>query len=343
MLNEEMLAALGSDAKLVTYMPTEWKDGEAYDGTKVKMPIEFQPTELPGGQKVIYDNQGNVTLTMPRGGYFYDPCHHPLRDITSVKEIEKAHDAIHTFNLPAWLNKPLDRVAEQAQRLRQEQDRVLIGDFQGHIFMAAQIIRGWTEFMLDLVSNPSMAQALLDALAQAQMKNFDVYAETVGKHLDIIQMCDDLGMQDAPWMSPQIYRSLIKPYHQKLYSHIKKKCPHAYILLHSDGSIYPMIEDLIDVGVDILNPIQYSCKNMELAKLKKEFGKDICFWGAGVDTQQKLPYGSPQEVEDEVKRNIDLLAPGGGFVFATVHNIVEGVPAENVIAAFQTAKEYGKY
>jgi uroporphyrinogen decarboxylase len=111
--------------------------------------------------------------------------------------------------------------------------------------------------------------------------------------------------------------------------------------LHSDGSIASLIPDFIEIGVDILNPVQYTAEKMDLASLKRDFGSDICFWGGGVDTQQTLPFGTPEQVSDEVKRCIDTLAPGGGFVFATVHNITEGVPLENILAALQTARSYG--
>lgn len=342
MMNEEMLTALGSDAKLVYYMPETWQDGRAYDGTPVKIPSLFNPEETPDGARVIRNSQGIPTVKMPRDGFFFDPCHHPLQNIKTVDDIGKTEVLWHTLARPSWLNRSLEQIAEEVKELRANTDRVLIGDFQGQIFQASQLVRGWTEFMMDLVSKPAQAQAIMEATTQALMESFDVYADTLGPHLDIIQMCDDLGMQVAPWMSPDTYRKMVKPYHSRLYGFIKKRCPHAAILLHSDGSIFPLIEDLIDTGIDILNPIQYTCKNMDLAEMKKTFGQDITFWGAGVETQSTLPFGTVQKVVDEVKRNIDLLAPGGGFVFAAVHNVTEGVPPENVITAFETAQEYGK-
>jgi uroporphyrinogen decarboxylase len=159
--------------------------------------------------------------------------------------------------------------------------------------------------------------------------------------LDCIEMADDLGTQEMPLMSPETYRKHIKPYHAKLYRFIKDRCD-LPLFMHTDGSVYQLIPDLIDIGVDILNPVQYTARDMGLAKLKKEFGNDLCFWGAGIDPQGTLPFGTPQQVADEVKRNIDILAPGGGFVFGSIHNILEGVPTENIVAAFQTAAEYGR-
>jgi len=139
-----------------------------------------------------------------------------------------------------------------------------------------------------------------------------------------------------------VYREMVKPYHQKLFAFAKSRCD-AYLLLHTDGAVAPFIPDFIEMGVDAINPVQVSATGMDSKALKREFGQDITFWGAGCDSQAILPFGSPQEVEDEVKRRIDDLAPGGGFVFAPIHNIQAGVPAENAVAMFRTARQYGVY
>ena len=135
---------------------------------------------------------------------------------------------------------------------------------------------------------------------------------------------------------------MIKPGHAKIYAYIKENS-NLYIYMHSDGNIRKMIPDLIEIGVDILNPLQFSAKDMDPVEIKKEFGKDLVFWGAGVDTQKTLPYGSPQEVEAEAQKMIDILAPGGGYVFATVHNIQANVPPENITTLYQTALTHGQY
>jgi uroporphyrinogen decarboxylase len=140
-----------------------------------------------------------------------------------------------------------------------------------------------------------------------------------------------------------MYREFIKPREKKLFEFIKRKAPGVKILFHSCGSVYDIIPDLIEIGVDILNPVQVTAASMDSARLKREFGSEITFWGGGIDTQQVLPHGTPQEVRDEVKRRIDDFAPGGGFVFATVHNIQEDVPVANVIALWETLMEYGVY
>jgi uroporphyrinogen decarboxylase len=143
-------------------------------------------------------------------------------------------------------------------------------------------------------------------------------------------------------ISADSYRRIIKPKQRRLVDAIRKKT-NAKIFYHGCGAISELIPDLIDVGFDILNPVQTSARGMDPVRLKKDFGNDIVFWGGGVDTQRTLPFGTPQEVEDEVKRRIDVLAPGGGFVFATVHNIQSFVPPDNVVAAFGAALRHGQY
>ena len=158
--------------------------------------------------------------------------------------------------------------------------------------------------------------------------------------IQVISEGDDLGAQDSTILDPDVLRSLIIRRMKIYFTHIKKRLPHVKIFLHSCGSIRPIIPDLIDAGVDILNPVQFTARDMELKGLKKDFGKDLTFWGGGVDTQSTLNNGTPQQVSDEVKRIIDLMAPGGGFVFAPVHNVQEDVPPENFWAMWDAWNEY---
>jgi uroporphyrinogen decarboxylase len=160
----------------------------------------------------------------------------------------------------------------------------------------------------------------------------------------MVSEADDLASQDRCLVSPELYRKLIKPRHTRLFSFIKKQARvPVKIFYHSCGAIAPLIPDLIESGIDILNPVQVSAAGIDTAELKKRFGKDITFYGGGVDTQQVLPRGTPQQVRDEVKRRIDDLAPGGGFIFNTVHNIQADVPPVNIEAMWETLREHGVY
>lgn len=152
-------------------------------------------------------------------------------------------------------------------------------------------------------------------------------------------MNDDLGSQNGLLVFPDIYRKVIKVYQKKIYQYIKN-VSEKYLFLHSDGSIYELIPDLIEIGVDILNPVQFTCKNMELKKLKREFSKDIVFWEGGCDTQKILPYSKPENIKKHVLEYISTLAPGGGFVFWQIHNIQPDVPPENIMAMYEAVWEY---
>jgi len=339
-VHDRVADLLGADAKVIWHLPDQWRDGHAYDGTSVSYPDRFRPETLANGDKVVLDKHGEACMCMPGGGFYYDYCSHPLMHVKEPHELDAYADAFESMDRPEWYDMPLEKLAKQVSAIRRDNDRALVGCFGGHIFQAGQFLRGWSEFLLDLAGNPAMAEEVMDRLVEAHIEAFDRYAETVYKHVDIIEVCDDIGMQDTTWISPDTYRKLIKPYHRRLYQHIKAKTG-LPLLLHSCGSVSTLIHDFIEIGVDILNPVQYSADKMDLATLKRDFGDDICFWGGGVDTQKILPFGTPEQVSDEVKRCIDTLAPGGGFVFAAVHNITEGVPLENIVAAMDTAGSYG--
>jgi uroporphyrinogen decarboxylase len=165
--------------------------------------------------------------------------------------------------------------------------------------------------------------------------------DELGEDVDVVMFADDLGTQQNLQISPRLYRAVIKP-RQKLLFALVKSHTRARIFLHSDGAIASILPDLVQVGVDIINPVQPTCAGMDTAMLKREFGRDISFWGS-IDTQRVLPFGTIAEVADEVRRRIDHLAPGGGFVLAAVHNIQPEVPPQNVAAMFDAALEYGQY
>jgi uroporphyrinogen decarboxylase len=153
---------------------------------------------------------------------------------------------------------------------------------------------------------------------------------------------DDVGMQLGPFLSPEMYRQYVKPRHKRLFDFIHSKTD-AKVFYHSCGSVYDLIRDFIEAGVDILNPVQTSAAKMNLADLKGDFGKDICFWGGGIDIQQQLPFFSPDEIEDEIKRVIDIMAPGGGFVFFPNHNIQADCAPESIDRVFQSVLRYRDY
>jgi uroporphyrinogen decarboxylase len=321
LVEEDVRQALGLDVMFVSDEPTEWRPGVLPDGSPAEFPAQFLPQTQEDGSQVVLDAAGTVVLRMPKDGHYFDPVCSPLADATSVREIEQHVAAIESYDRPAHLDESYQELAQKARKLRETTDYLLVGFFGGHIFQASQSLRGWDTFLVDLLVNQKFAETLMDHLAEANIRRFAQYAETVGPYVDVIQFEDDLGMQDRPLLRPELYRKVVKPYHEKLFRFARSRCD-AYLLLHTDGAVAPFIPDFIDMGIDALNPVQVSAAGMDTKVLKREFGRDITFWGAGW-------------------RRIDDLAPGGGYVFSTVHNVQTGVPPENVVAMFETAREYG--
>ena len=339
---EDLFQAFEADARPLPKLARSWREDRAYDGTPVLTPDGFRPETQADGSRALRNRAGRISSLMPAGGFFFDKVLHSLESITGIDQIDLAADEIRDFDRPAYWDAPDEELTAAAKRLRAETDKLIMGNFIGHVFQAAQYLRGWGLFMTDLLARPALAEAILDRLTQAHIEAFDRYNAAVGAYTDVIVLCDDLGMQTGPWISPATYRRLVKPYQARLYGHIKKTWD-GFLFLHSDGAIRPIIPDLIEIGVDILNPVQYTAKGMDLAGLKKDFGADLVFWGGGFDTQGAMAFGSPDQVSEDVKRNLEIMAPGGGYVFASVHNIIEGTPAENVIAAYRTALDRGRY
>lgn len=339
-IEEDVRQKLGGDLVPVFDEPNEWREGTLADGSPAELPATFSPVLLEDGGRVVFDTVGNVVARMPRGGLYFDPVYHPLADATSVRDIERHMDWIVNYDTPSHLDRSFEETAINASSSRENTDYALVGFFGGHILQAGQVMRGWEAFLMDLLVDQTLAHALMDKLVEAHISRFAHYAATVGQYIDVVLLEEDLGMQGGPLMSPSLYRKMLKPHQKKLFSFVKSNCD-AYLLLHSDGAIAPLIPDLIEIGVDALNPVQVSAAGMETQWLKKQFGRDIAFWGAGCESQGILPFGTPQEVIDEVKRRIDDMAPGGGFVFGPIHNVQAGVPPENVVAMFETARAYG--
>jgi uroporphyrinogen decarboxylase len=209
-------------------------------------------------------------------------------------------------------------------------------------------IRGYETWFMDVLADPSGVEALFDIIVEDKLRYWDAIidwaVETGNEHkISVISECDDLGSQTSTIIDPSLLRQMVIPRFKTIFTHVKKRLPHVKTFMHSCGAIYELIPDLIEAGLDILNPVQFTATGMDLKELKRNFGDAITFWGGGIDTQSTLNKGNPSQVADEVKRIIDILAPGGGFVFAPVHNVQDDVPPENFWAMWDTLQEYGKY
>ena len=220
---------------------------------------------------------------------------------------------------------------------------VVLKDAFAGIFEFAQRIVGMENLLMMMITNEKASCTLFDKLLELKLEYWQAALTELGDLVDIVTYADDYGTQTSQIISPDMFRRLIKPRVKTLFDAFARLAPHAKRFFHSDGNVRPLIPDFLEMGVDILNPIHIRAKDMEPATLKRDFGRDLVFWGGGVDTQGILPTGTPQEVKDDVRRNIEALAPGGGYVFNTIHNIQPDVPPENIIAMWEALQEYGAY
>lgn len=249
---------------------------------------------------------------------------------------------LETFDWPDPDNPGLyEGLRERAEALRRHSDCAIVLNLPVGIVHQCQFVRGFAEWLIDLHANPEFACRMMDIIADIWIRIAENALDTLGDNVDVALWGDDLAMQEATLMSPQIYRELIKPRHKRMMDALKSRS-NAKVHYHSCGSVYAVIEDLIEIGIDALNPIQVSARNMDAARLKEEFGDRVAFWGA-IDTQRILPYASPEEVRAEVRRIIDSMAKGGGYILASVHNIQAEVPPENIVAMLEEGKSYGVY
>jgi len=332
-----VLELIGADVlPLFVSEPKKWKPSTLPDGSPCEVPEWFNPETLPDGSQVLRDEQGHIVSKMPKGGYYFDSVYHPLASINTIQELGQ-----YPFYAPID-EAMLQDLHERAKHLYETTEYALMLNGAGSIYEWAQGLRGWDVFMMDLASDPAFASALLARLVEAHIQRLEQILPAVEGYIQVIQVGDDLGMQNGPQLSPRLYRKVVKPWYKTFYQYIKEHTG-AYLFLHTCGSVYEFIPDFIEMGVDILNPVQVSAKDMDTQRLKREFGKDITFWGGGCDTQRVLPFGTPAEVREEVKKRMDDLAPGGGFVFNQAHNIQAGVPPENIMAMYEAVREFGKY
>lgn len=312
-----------------------WKPGKLQDGSNCIEPLSYNPIINAQGDSEIRDSKGTVIAKMPKNGFFFDQVNHPYSEVETEADI----DAIP---IPEITLEELKYLELEAKRLYETTDKAILISFGGNILEAGQINWGYEKFFTDLALNPDLVHYWLNKLTDAYMRDLEKFLGAVGKYVNIIQFGDDLGTQEAPQISLNMYREMIKPYQAKQYQYVRNNYPDVKVFLHSCGAIFDLIPDLIDAGVEILNPVQISAKGMNPLKLKKEYGKSLTFWGGGANMQYTVNTGSVEDIRKEVKGLIDIFSPGGGFVFNQVHNIQTNVEPEKIMAIYDTALNYRK-
>ncbi len=342
LLDDPVRGRFGIDTAPVAFGPAEWRNDVTGAGKPVLVPDAWRPETLESGDRVVRDADGRICAKMPRGGWYFDETWHPLHDVATAADVASRRRCFETIDKAAFLDEGWDAMARRAEDLHTNTSLCIVGNLCVHILAAGQSLRGFENFMMDLVSDRPLAFAVMETLLETYAPRIDAFAEKVAPFVDVILVNDDLGSQTGPLMSPDLYRATVKPFHARLFDYVKRRTRKP-LLLHSCGSVYRLIPDLIEIGVDAINPVQVSAADMDPAALKREFGNDLTFWGGGCDTQKVLGRGGTAEVRDEVKRRMEALAPGGGFVFTQVHNIQPNVPPENVVAMLEAAAEFAAY
>jgi len=325
----------------------DWYHIRLADGSAAQYPSWFRPIARSNGS-FDAEQGGEVIARMPAGGTFFDQTCFPYLD-GYPETFETLDDAMGRVLWAALVHSPWDHAGEvdfwsqlraRTLRLRESSNRALMVVCGCNLFEWGTFLRRMDNFLMDLYTEPDNVERLLDALMERHLATLEKVCQAVGDICDILRFGDDLGMDSGPFMPPELYRKLFKPRHRQLceyvHSHSGMKT-----FLHSCGSIYELLPDLIEAGYDVINPVQTNCRDMEPRRLKDEFGADITFWGGGCDTRHVLNRATPAEVRTHVRERLEILSPGGGFVFNTVHNILPEVPPENIVAMFEAVEEFG--
>jgi uroporphyrinogen decarboxylase len=305
-----------------------WMPWQLFDGTPVEVPGGFEPVEDEQGGLVLLGPEGVPLARMPQGGFYFDRLD---------KHPGAAHADPKTLKPPLLSQEECDHLDAQAEAYRQHTDYAVIAamgpPYELFFGLGTGDFQAW---MITLATEPEYVEELLGRLVEAWLENLRRFTEAVGDRVDILQFNDDLGTQDAPFLSVRMFRERIFPHYKRgldwVHGHTKMK-----VFMHNDGAIASFLPTLIEMGVDILNPVQTTAAGMDPAMLKREFGDRLTFWGGSCDCQHTLPFGTPDDVAREARENVRILSPGGGYVFASVHNIQAQVPPENVILLFDAA------
>ncbi len=347
---DEVLDALGCDVldigRTFNTSDNDWYDITMLDGSTAQYPKWFRPLEREDGSNEV-EVDGIVIARRPTDGAFYDQTHFPYEDDypSDYSNLPVAMNKVLWQNM---VHSPWDHAAddnfwtelrERTLKLRESSDKALMITCGCNLFEWGTFLRKLDNFLMDLLTEPEEVEGLLDALMELHLQGLEKVCNAVGDIVDILRFGDDLGTTGGLFMPPNTYRELFKPRHTILNKFVHENSQ-MKTFLHSCGSIYRVMPDLIEAGYDIINPVQTNCLEMEPEKLKDEFGRDITFWGGGCDTAAILNKATPDEVRKHVLERCEIFSKDGGFIFNTIHNILPEVPAENIVACFDAVKEF---
>ena len=317
-----------------------WAEWTLPDGTPCLMPVWAKPERQNGDWVLRSAVTGIPIARMPEGVWYFEQANFPFLEHEDLGRLE-AEFAECMWSGIASPPGPIvagaggaAALAEGARKLRQQPDRAIIGLFGGNLLELGQWFYRNDNFFMLLAGEPERAHRFLDKLMEIHLRNLDGFLTAVASHIDVILFGDDLGMQSGPQMSPAMYREYFQPRERAMWQIVKQRAPHLKIMLHCCGGVRELLPGLIDAGLEAINPVQVTCRGMEPAGLKRDFGNRLTFWGGGCDTRDVLIKGTPAQVSEHVRKQVEILRPGGGFIFQQVHNILADVPPANVVAMY---------
>ncbi len=358
-IKADMKEALGVDVvqlrgprNMFGFRNENWKPWTLFDGTPVLVPEAFNTDAEPDGSILMYpegDRSVPPCARMPKDGFYFD-------SITRQEPIDddKLDPADNLEEFGPVSDADLAHFAREATRLFNETDKAILANFGGTAFGDIALvpapwlkhpkgIRAVEEWYISTVSREQYVHRVFERQCEIALANLEKIREAVGDRVTAVFVTGtDFGMQKGPFISPITYRKLFKPFHVKVNDWIHRNTTWKSFI-HSCGSVWALLPDFVDAGFDILNPVQCSAANMDPRRLKETFGGRLTFWGGGVDTQRTLPFGTPDEVRAEVRERIRTFGASGGYVFNTTHNVQARIPKENLLALYESVREFGKY
>ena len=316
-------------AKFSTYVYEGWKDGKLINNEEALVPLNYNPIEDSKGFYISHNEK--ILARRGKSSYYFDSVYFPLKDISDIEELKK-------FKLNNYDDEELSFIKENSRTLRKNSKSAIIFSINGSFREEPSDLRGFENFLMDLVLNRKFSEMLLDKILENDIERFDSFMEAADGNCDIVKISDDYGSNLGLLISPDIYRSIIKPRQKKFFNYIKSKSNYK-IFLHSCGSVADILSDLIEIGVDAINPVQISANGMDIIKLKKDYGKDITFWGGTINPADMIKMDN-NEIIDDVKRRIEVLYKDGGFVYSYNHNIQPDIVPEKIDLFFKIPRLY---
>jgi len=353
----EVIERLGIDT-IGLWLPTTifgfkregWKPWRLFDGTKVMVPEKFNTTTDEKGNIYLYpegDTSAPPSGKMPQGGYYFDVI--VRQEAIDEEKLDPEEWVRQQYSV--FSEEELKYLERTADALYKNTELSIVGEFVDAGFGDIALvpapmvrypkgIRDPQRWIMAHLEHPEYIKGIFELQCEIALKNLELSYEAVGDKIDVIMVSGtDFGTQSGPFISPDMYREIYKPFHKRINDWIHENTSWK-TFYHSCGSIVAFLDDFVEAGVDILNPVQTSAKDMDPKMLKERYGDKLVFWGGGVDTQRTLPFGSPEEVRRQVSERCRIFGKGGGYVFSAIHNIQQKVPIENLMAMFEVVREF---